>query len=258
MTGLSPFTAFRSFCRLPALRVFAPLFEHRCAACAAPVPAETHFCERLCATCLDKLARRQGGFCTSCGNMTADASAAPSLCSSCLMKQHAGKTSWDAFFFFASYEGFLRDLILRCKAAGELPLALPLGLLLASHPAITGPYDAIIPIPLHQAKLRKRGFNQTLEMAKPLATRLDAPIRPDLLVRAVRTRTQSGLSLEKRKQNMRGAFAANNAVGGLRVLLVDDIATTCATLEEAARSLHKKGAASIDVAVLARTPERAP
>jgi predicted amidophosphoribosyltransferase len=77
----------------------------------------------------------------------------------------------------------------------------------------------------------------------------------DTLRRTARTTSQSGLSLEARKHNVHGAFAATTGVSGLRILLVDDIATTCATLEEAASALKQSGASRIDAAVLARTPE---
>lgn len=251
---------------LKTLRDFAtslagPLFEERCAACAAPVsgrfPRKHSIAPPLCAGCAAALRRREGGYCPACGNMTALPNAAPSLCGACIIRRDAGKPlPWGTLTFFASYEGALRELILRCKAGHDLPLALLLGHLLASLPGIQGPYDAVIPIPLHGAKLRNRGFNQALEMARPLARRLNAPLAPELLTRTVKTRTQTGLSLADRKRNVRGAFAAPKSVRGKHLLLIDDVATTGATLEEAALALKNQGALLIDVAVLARAAKQ--
>lgn len=242
---------------LPGL--FRPLFERRCAACAVPVPAGHDGTNPpLCAACAEKLRRRTGGYCPACGNMTALPWTEPALCGPCLRKKTEGGLSpLEAFYFFASYEGLLRELILRCKSARELSLAFLLGNLLAGHPGITGPYDAVIPVPLHSAKLRARGFNQAQEIARPLAARLRAPLRPELLARAKPTHTQSGLTLTERRRNVHGAFVAAAEVRAMRLLLVDDIATTCATLEEAAASLLERGAAGVHAAVLGRTPEHA-
>lgn len=191
--------------------------------------------------------------------MTVSPEPEPALCGSCLIRRNAGKPPpWENLFFFNSYEGALRDLILRCKAGQDLPLALPLGLLLASHPGIRAEYDAVVPIPLHEAKLKKRGFNQALEIARPLARRLNAPLAPHLLARIKKTHTQTGLSLVERKRNVHEAFAAPGSARGMRLLVVDDIATTCSTLEEAAQTLKNEGALRVDAAILARTPEHLP
>lgn len=135
-------------------------------------------------------------------------------------------------------------------------LARLLGTLLAAHPGLTGHYDTVVPIPLHPRRLRERGFNQALELAKPLAEHLGAPLEFARLARTGYTHPQAGLSLKERKRNVRGLFAAEG-VTGKRLLLVDDIATTCATLESAATALLHAGAVSVDVAVAARTPDHA-
>jgi ComF family protein len=128
-----------------------------------------------------------------------------------------------------------------------------LGHFLAAHPAITGPYDALVPLPLHPRRLRERGFNQAAELAKPLAKRLGAPLDHAALRRLVVTRPQAGLSPKDRKRNVRDVFQASCSVAGRRLLIVDDIATTCASLEAAATALRNAGAASVDAAVVART-----
>lgn len=245
--------------------LLAPLRESRCAACAAPVPVSgenTPLGTALCPACEAALSRRAAGYCPRCGNLFASPHAPQAPCADCLTTPRP----WERFFFHGAYQGLLRDLILRFKTGHELPLGNLLGRLMAAHPAISGPYDAIIPMPLHPRRLRERGFNQALHIALPLAARCGAPVRPECLIRATDTHPQAGLSLAERKANVRGIFAIKGAVNGAatgtglagkRLLLVDDIATTCASLESAATTLLRAGASSVDVAVVARTPERA-
>lgn len=231
----------------------APLRESRCAACAAPVPSQAlnnPFGVTICPACAASLARRSAGYCTRCGNLSASPCAPPAPCGDCL----ATPRPWERFFFHGAYRGLLRDLILRFKSGHELALGNLLGRLLAAHPEIAGPYDAIVPMPLHPRRLRERGFNQALEAALPLAAKCGAPAAPRLLTRTGYTHPQAGLSLKERKANVRGLFTAESAVG-MRLLLVDDIATTCASLESAANTLLRAGASSVDVAVIARTPD---
>ena len=118
---------------------------------------------------------------------------------------------------------------------------------------MTARYDAIIPMPLHPRRLCERGFNQALEAARPLAFRLGLPLAPNLLVRTTFRQPQAGLSLKERERNVQNVFAATG-VAGLRLLLVDDIATTNATLHSAANTMLHAGASSVSVAVIAKTP----
>ncbi len=228
-----------------------PLLESRCVSCAAPIPHSMFRAPgpALCGTCSAALVRRTGGHCSRCGDLAASPHAPPSPCGDCL----AGERPWDRFHFHAAYQGLARELLLRFKNGHELPLGNALGKLLAAHPDITGSYDAVIPMPLHGCRMRERGFNQALELARPLARRLGVPLAPGLLRRTAYTYPQAGLSLEARRENVRGLFVSSDAVP-LRLLLVDDIATTCATLESAAAALKLAGAAIVDVVVFARTP----
>ena len=234
-------------------RLLPPLLENRCVSCSMPVPAGSSALP-LCAGCALALFRREGGFCPRCGNLTALPGSAPALCGECITVERP----WDALFFHGEYKGMLRELILRFKQGRELHLGHLLGTLLAGHPDLAkstdGAYDAMVPLPLHPARLRERGFNQAVELAKPLAARLGTPILRTALTRRENTRPQAGLTRKERGDNVRNVFLADRQVRGLRLLLTDDIATTCASLESAARALLHAGAASVDVAVAARTP----
>ena len=235
-------------------RILEPLREKRCAACGVPVPLAHHngAATPLCATCQKALARRESGFCIRCGEITTP-SLPCAVCGECL----SSPRPWERFFFHGAYQGLLRELVLRFKSRHEIALAALLGSFLANHPGITGPYDAVIPLPLHPQRLRERGFNQSLELSRLLAGRLGAPLQPGLLTRAKATLSQAGLPIRARRDNMRGAFAVSPEATQMRVLLVDDVATTCATLESATHALLTAGTFAVDVAVLARTPEDA-
>ena len=111
-----------------------------------------------------------------------------------------------------------------------------------------------MPIPLHQARLRQRGYDQALELARPLATALDLPLRCDLLQRVRATAAQSQLDAASRRRNLRGAFRAEGRELPAHVALVDDVMTTGATLDAAARTLLGAGARSVVAFVVARTP----
>jgi ComF family protein len=161
-------------------------------------------------------------------------------------------------FFHAPYEDLLRNLILRFKFHNQVSLALPLGTLLASLPGLpTHPVDLIVPIPLHTSRLARRGFNQALELARPLARRLQKPLAARLLLRVRHTAAQPGLSRAARFRNLARAFSAPRPadIRGRHILLVDDVMTSGATFTAAAAILLSSGARSVSVAALGRTPE---
>lgn len=149
------------------------------------------------------------------------------------------------------------DACLRALKFGRLAaLASPLGQALGSRIALENPhYDAVVPVPLHWRRRVWRGFDQAVEIARGVAVRLDLPLlRP--LARRRATTAQSTLPLPARRVNVSGAFRCRTRVGveQLRLLVVDDVLTTGATLEAAARELRRHGAAAVDAAVVARTP----
>jgi ComF family protein len=155
------------------------------------------------------------------------------------------------------YEGPLRQAIHLLKYRGKLRLMQPLLRLTLEHFDTHFPgtaYDAIIPVPLHRERLMQREFNQAAVLAKGIAAHLNVPARGRLLVRVRSTRPQVELSGSERRQNVRQAFAVTNVAGleGKQVLVVDDVLTTGATLEEAARTLKVAGATRVDVFALAR------
>jgi ComF family protein len=118
--------------------------------------------------------------------------------------------------------------------------------------------DALVPVPLHRSRLRSRGYDQALELARPLARVLALPLRTDLLARIRATSAQSSLHAAQRHRNLHGAFAAIPSLVDrplpAHVALVDDVMTTGATLHAAARTLLEAGVARVDAWTCARTP----
>ena len=139
--------------------------------------------------------------------------------------------------------------------AGRRALAPSLSALLADRFPYPGErFDVVAPVPLHLERLRARGFNQALLLAREPARRFGLPLDPALLVRSRSTPAQVGLSERARRSNVRSAFAVRfgRSVDGKRVLLVDDVCTSTATVRACAHLLRQHGAASVDVLVASR------
>ena len=115
-------------------------------------------------------------------------------------------------------------------------------------------YDLLIPVPLHKSRLRQRGFNQTVILGNILKKKYHLPLRANILQRTTHTPPQVTLPVKERKANMRNAFKVNEpgSVEGKTILLLDDVYTTGATMNECARILKKSGASRVDGFVIAR------
>ncbi len=112
--------------------------------------------------------------------------------------------------------------------------------------------DLIIPLPLHPARLKERGYNQAYELAKPVAKQLQLPLRLDILERRINTEHQARLTQAARHKNMHKAFYAKQSVEGKHVVIVDDVMTSGSSLHAAASCLKQAGALRVDAWVLAR------
>jgi ComF family protein len=148
------------------------------------------------------------------------------------------------------------------KFRGQAGWAGPLARLMQSAPGAAGciaSADLVLPMPLSVERLRERGFNQALELARHLPGIARGRIWSDLLLRIRHTPAQSSLDRSRRLANVRGAFAVEPlsaaALEGRRVLLVDDVMTSGASLYEAASRLRQAGAAEVCGLVIARTDE---
>jgi len=147
-------------------------------------------------------------------------------------------------------------LVQRFKFAGDLAVGRWLAIQLATRVRREPRPDVLIPVPLTRARLRARGFNQSVEIARAVSRVLHVPAAMRLLERTRDAPPQAGLTRRARRANLRGAFRCpRNALTGRHVALVDDVVTTGATADAAARALKRAGAARVDVWAIARTPD---
>lgn len=173
----------------------------------------------------------------------------------------AGEYDFDRARSFGAYEGSLREILHLFKYRGMRPLAAPLATRIAAvleREWTTAEFDAIVAVPLAAARRRERGYNQAELLARELARRRGLPLLEEVCVRARPTQPQTGLTRAQRLENMRGAFAPGPRaalLSGRRILLVDDVLTTGATLSVCAHVLKKAGARSVAALTVARTLE---
>lgn len=173
------------------------------------------------------------------------------LCGACLRQPPVFTTVHTA----GLYQGGIKDAVQRLKYRDQLILAAPLGRLLGTSLAAEASRFAahcVVPVPLHPERLRQRGYNQALEIARPLARQLGVPLDVTLLQRIRRTPPQQGLTAAERRRNVRNAFALTATTLPANILLVDDVMTTGATVRECSQTLLAGGAREIQVAVVGR------
>lgn len=148
-------------------------------------------------------------------------------------------------FFIAStgiHEGKLQEAVHALKYANARELAVPLGdRMLAALETLNWTIDTVIPVPLHTSRMRERGYNQSQQLGAYMAQVLGIPCVPSALLRWRDTPPQVGLNREQRQANVRGAFRAAALLDG-SVLLIDDVFTTGATLQDCARAAYEAGA----------------
>lgn len=151
------------------------------------------------------------------------------------------------------FDGWLRGAVVQFKYHGEWARAPHLSERLVVAVAHTQQADALIPVPLHAARLRQRGFNQSLLLAQHAGNLLGIEVK-EALIRTRRTDAQVNLGSEERTINVAGAFAVQRSipVAGLSIVLIDDVITTGSTLSACAEVLISAGATSVKAATLAR------
>ena len=214
------------------------------------LPARCGACGRLgawlCPACRDACRRLEEPLCPRCGVEL------PFVRASCGCRRRL--RSLRRLRAAAAYEGPLERAIHRYKYEGWRPLARPLAGLVADRLAVDGlAATCLVAVPLHPARLRHRGFNQAELIAIDLQRRLRLSPAPGRLVRVRDTPPQLGLDRVRRAQNVAGAFAwEGQDLRGTVVALIDDVATTGATLEACASALRERGAGPVTGLAVAR------
>jgi ComF family protein len=197
----------------------------------------------LCRACQEDLPRLPAARCPVCALPTTQGE----VCGRCLAKP----PHYDATCAAFRYAFPLDKLVQSFKYGHRLSLAAYFGRELAAAAENAGT-DLIIPMPLHPLRLRERGFNQAHELARPVAAAWRIPLDAGSCQRTRHTTAQVELPWRERARNVRGAFACRSDFTGRRLLLIDDVMTTGASLDELARTVKLHGAAQVALLVLAR------
>lgn len=214
------------------------LFASHCLLCDEPAPARG-----ICEPCWRELPWLAGPGCAVCAHPLAT----PGICGRCL----ATPPHFDRVIAATRYGFPVDGLIQACKYGGRLATVHALAAMLNKHRP--QPADLIVPMPLSAQRLRERGFNQALELARVIARSTPVPVDAAVCVKVRETSPQTRLPWKERRRNIRGAFVALGDLTGKHVVVVDDVLTTGATMSELARNLKHAGAASVTGWVIART-----
>jgi ComF family protein len=200
----------------------------------------------LCSDCKNEIKWVVEPVCSICGRPQINLS---DICSACQQTPHGMEQIRTA----AYYLGPVAEVIKVFKYEGYFGLDQPLGeIMLAAWPRWQQPVELVIPVPLHAARQRERGYNQSELLARYLARHMNWLVETAALKRIRRTRPQVGLNMVERQANVRGAFVAEPAlVKGKKILLIDDVRTTGSTLFAAADVLLAAGAQSVSAYCLA-------
>lgn len=238
----------QAFCR--ALYDMWRMRSRRCVYCHSVYKPIPHEIQGLCPECQRNVPQRTGGYCPSCGAIYATNTMPNVPCLQCLQDP----PPWQRLLFYGVYDDVLRKIVHEAKFNLDSP-ALGLAgefLCIAARPLQYEHIDAIIPVPLHISRLRERGGNQCVEMARPLSRFLGVPIRHDILHRVRKTPHQIGLTAKERRRNLDNAFEATSDCRGMHVILIDDVMTTGTTTRRCTEALQAAGVASVTVLVVAR------
>lgn len=224
-------------------------------------PPRCHLChafdeETLCGSCLNAFSRVVSPVCPICGEPFLYGIQEDHVCEECLRKRPFFKSASAPYL----YDGRMMDAVHQFKYQGKAHMAKGLGPLLASFGKrwLSEERELLVmPVPLHPKRLRQRGYNQSLLLARHVAAGLEGSLDYLSLRRIRETAVQTGLKREERRRNVRKAFEVVNrrAVKRKTIVLVDDVATTGSTLNECAKVLMRSGCSKVYCLVLARAPK---
>jgi ComF family protein len=245
MEGILMWTSFRRTVAASIDLLLPPV----CLLCGELLPIG-HSLQSFCHDCSASMSPLGPAHCSRCAQPFPD-STSIHLCGNCLKRP----PSFSVVHTAGIYKGGIKDAVQRLKYRNQISLARPLGQLLGKVIEATGGDfvpDCIVPVPLHLDRLRQRGYNQALEVTRPIAQQMSVPVDTRLLQRIRKTPPQQGLSAIERRSNLRNAFGLTLKPSAQRILLVDDVMTTGETVRECCRTLLAGGIREVQVAVVGR------
>jgi ComF family protein len=207
----------------------------------------------ICPGCYDSIRLVTSPACILCGSPIPGVHPAEfRTCGRCLVDP----PPFDRVRFGVHYEGKLRDALVKFKYGGSLDAGRVLSAILVDAFQLhfqASEFDLILPVPIHPRRIRKRGFNQAVILAKQLSAVSGIPLYRNILRKVKDTPPQVGLGRKERSWNLKGSFGVSGpgVVKGRRVLLLDDVSTTGATIRETAKTVRKAGALRVSAFVLA-------
>ncbi|MEW6066764.1 MAG: ComF family protein [Nitrospirota bacterium] len=222
------------------LNIFYP---SKCPLCESTTDIYIH--SPICSSCWSKIKKYTGPSCNICAMPFS--SEHSKTCAQCLKKH----PPFSRVINYGLYEGVIAEAINQLKFHSIKRLAKPFGKLLLSLDIPSA--DGIVPVPLSIKGLRERGFNQSLLIARVIAKKKKFPLFMDILLKEKETPPQIGLSARERLLNLKGVFKVKGNINGKRLLLIDDVMTTGATVTECSKVLMKGGAKEVIVLTLARS-----
>ena len=226
-------------------RLISTVYPPRCVLCGAPGFNDMDICQ----ICYRELPWIESA-CIQCAIPLPGRRADRLKCGQCLKKPPAFDRSLSLF----SYEKGAVRLIQQLKFNEKLANSRLLGGMLqaAVETNTTKMPDCFLPVPLSKRRLRQRGFNQSRELARPVAECFNVPVDVQSVMRVRDTQSQTGLDKQQRRRNVRGAFQATGPMSAHHVVIVDDVVTTTSTTNELALTLKRAGVRRVDVWSIAR------
>jgi len=245
-----------------AWQLLSNLFPSRCIFCQKTVVQTAALTERqsqvpdmvqsleVCSSCYQALPHNKT-CCVRCALPLAEDIGSAVMCGRCIKKQPAFDYAHSPF----RYQDEIITLVHQLKFSEKIRFSRSIGEMLMAHFSGKGEMpDCLLPVALHPSRMRQRGFNQSIEIARVLSKKLVIPIEHSAIVRQKSTVAQTGLSAKQRQKNIRGAFSVVGALKYKHVLIVDDVMTTGVTVNELAKLLKKNNVERVGVLSIARAP----
>ena len=230
------------------------IYPNCCLVCKNRIPPANQ--QRLiCVDCWEKLEKNLPPFCASCGRYLDSQAIEKNACPSC--SKCGANFYFDRAFSPCTYTGAIKKLIHEFKYSGKDYLGKPLGKLMNTfirdYQLPIEHLDFVVPIPLHKSRQREREFNQAEILSQEVAKEFNKKVLTDALIRVKLTKTQTELTFRERCQNVEKSFLVTKPelIKDTNLMLIDDVLTTGATANEAARCLKSAGARKVLLLTLA-------